>query len=361
MKKKVAIIGTNGLPAQYGGFETLANYLTSHLKEDFEFTVYCNKRNTRNKLKTFNNARLLYIPLSANGLQSILYDILSILHAWFASDILLILGGSGAPIFPLCKLFNKKIVLNIGGVDWKRDKWNFFTQKYIQFSEWLSVKYSDIVITDNLVIKDYYDKKYNCKSILIPYGGNHVIKSQFLNGHLKKYPFLKERYSVSVSRAQEDNMIHIVLEAYKNLPKYKLVIISNWQNSKYGIDLKKRYGNTSNIHMIDAVYDQKELDLLRSNAYLYIHSHSFCGTAPSLVEEMNLNLPIICYDANTNRSSVENKTPFFKNSESLMEEIQRLDNNKLESLKNEMIELAARRYTWEVVTTEYKKCLNLIK
>ena len=100
-KERIARIGTNGLPAKYGGFETLADYLTQYLQPDFDFLVYCSKTPKDNRLKTFNSARLVYLPFRANGYQSVIYDIVSIIHAWATADKLLILGNSGALIFPL--------------------------------------------------------------------------------------------------------------------------------------------------------------------------------------------------------------------------------------------------------------------
>ncbi len=356
-KIKVGIIGTNGLPAKYGGFETLAHYLTLYLKDDFDFVVYCSKTPQKERLSSFNGAKLKYLPLKANGWQSVIYDSLSIIHAWFKVDVLLVLGNSGAIVFPLNKISGKKLVLNIGGIDWMRDKWNYFTKKYIYFSERLSVKFANVVITDNPVIHDHYVKEYKCENTVIPYGGDHVLKPEIKESDFLKYPFLKEDYTISVSRAQEDNMIHIVLEAYKNMPDKKLVLISNWHISEYGKRLKSKYSNIENIYLIDAVYDQRELDLLRKNARLYIHSHSVCGTAPSLVEAMNLGLPVISYDSSTNRASTKGKTPFFKSVEDLVKIVNELDGKQLEVIKKDMTSLAKKYYTWDLVSQAYKKAI----
>ena len=356
-KKKVAIIGTNGLPAKYGGFETLTHHLTLNLADDFDFIVYCSKTPRNKRLKEFNKAKLKYLPLKANGWQSVLYDTFSIIHAWFASDMLLVLGSSGAFIFPVNRLIKKKLVLNIGGIDWMRDKWNFFTKKYIYFSEKLSVRYADVVITDNKEIHDHYVSAYKCENLVIPYGGDHVLRPVPTSEDYKKYPFLKKEYAISVSRAQEDNMIHIVLEAYKKMPEKILVLISNWHISEYGKNLKKQYSNIENIHLVDAVYDQRELDLLRNNASLYIHSHSVCGTAPSLVEAMNLGLPVISYNSPTNVASTEGKTLFFKTVEELVHIILNLDKNKLLEIKENMLQLANDKYTWKLVAEAYKNAI----
>ena len=108
MKKKIAIIGTAGVPAKYGGFESLAEYLTKYLSSTFDITVYCSSVFYQKRFKKYNGARLKYIPLNANGKQSILYDIFSIFHALFYADVLLILGVSGCVVLPFVKLISSK-------------------------------------------------------------------------------------------------------------------------------------------------------------------------------------------------------------------------------------------------------------
>jgi len=360
MKKDVvAIIGTNGLPAKYGGFETLANYLTIHLSEKYKFHVYCSKTKKKQRLRDYNNSKLIYIPLRANGYQSVLYDIMSIVHAWFTADKLLVLGNSGALIFPFKKLFAKKIVLNIGGIDWRRSKWGLITKKIIQLSEVLCVKYSDVVITDNEYIQEQYSEMYKVESVMIEYGGDHAKRKKITKKDLGKYPFLCDEYCLSVSRAQSDNNIHMVLEAFEQISDKNIVLISNWESSEYGKALKIKYKDRfSNIIIIDAIYDQVELDLLRSNATLYIHSHSFCGTAPSLVEAMCLGLPVICYNAQTNNRTTEGKSLYFDDKIQLINIINNINDELLKKLSVNLKEIADRRYTWEIVSKKYEACLK---
>ena len=134
--------------------------------------------------------------------------------------------------------------------------------------------------------------------MLIEYGGDHVIDSTVENFSKTEFEFIEDSYDISVSRAQEDMNIHILIEAYKNVSDRNLVIISNWSTSNYGMKLyEKNYNKYQNIHLIDAIYDKEKLNALRRNASLYLHSHSLCGTAPSLVEAMNLSLPVVAFDA----------------------------------------------------------------
>jgi len=354
LKKKVAVIGTNGLPAKYGGFETLTDYLVQYLSSDYQFYVYCSKNNSTNQLKEYHGARLIVLPLNANGFQSIAYDIISIIHSLFYADALLILGTPGAIILPLLKLFNKKVIVNFGGLEWKRDKWPKLVRYYLKFTEKLAVKYSDVVVADNQAFIDYILNEYKVKAILIEYGGDHVLTSFKEDKMFIKYPFVKENYFISVSRAQIDNNIHMLLEGYeKSGVKPALVIISNWAFTEYGRQLKIKYSGRPNIILLDAIYDQEEIDFLRKNSIIYIHTHSFCGTAPSLVEAMNLELPVICFDVDTNRYTTENRSGYFKDSEELSTLLSSLTVAQLKINAENMSQIAKNKYSWSIITKKY--------
>jgi len=354
LKKKVGIIGTNGLPAKYGGFETLTNYLVRDLNKEFDITVYCSSLHKNNPLKNFNGAHLVHLPFSANGFQGIIYDILSILHSLFFMDVLLVLGSSGTLIFPLNYIFRKKIVFNFGGLDWQREKWNYLTKKFLKLSEAFGVKFAQTIIVDNMVFGEYVRDNYNKESVLIEYGGDHVLPASD-KAIMDKYNITFNEYFLSVSRAQEDNYIHILLDAFVTTPNLNLVVISNWHTSAYGINLKKNYSDYKNIKLIDAVYDQKELDVIRSNANWYIHTHSACGSAPSLIEAMSLSLPIISYDVPANRATTENKALYFKDANEMKNLLSAINGYNSKEYSTSMKEIASRRYRWEIISRKYKE------
>ncbi len=172
---------------------------------------------------------------------------------------------------------------------------------------------------------------------------------------LQKHGINYLNYFLSVSRAQEDNYIHILLDAFVKTQGNNLVVISNWQSCTYGINLKKNYSNYPNIKLVDAVYDQNELDVIRSNAEWYVHTHSACGSAPSLIEGMSLGLPIISFDVPANRSTTEGRAIYFKDTEELKRILQSIDNFNKNELASIMKEIAYRRYTWKIISGKYKE------
>lgn len=362
MKTKVAIIGTVGLPAKYGGFETLTAHLVEELSDQYDFTVYCSskKYSKEERLEQWNGAKLKYLPLDANGIQSIPYDTLSIVHALFKSDVLLVLGVAGAWLLPFVKLFtNKKVIISIDGIEWKRDKWPLAAKLYLWWAEKLAVRFSHIDISDNESIQDYTSLRYKTISRVIEYGADHTkVNLTPSSQNIEKYPFLTQKYAVKVCRIEPENHVHTILKVFCELQGRKLVLIGNWNNSQYGKDLKAQYSKFENIHLLDPIYNQEMIDLIRGNAYLYIHGHSAGGTNPSLVEAMFLGLPIISNGVSYNRTTTEHKAFYFTNEKELKNIIITLTTQDLENCASQMKKIAERRYTWKKIAKKYS---NLIE
>jgi glycosyltransferase involved in cell wall biosynthesis len=249
--KKIAIIGTVGLPAKYGGFETLTEYLTKNLETTFDITVYCSSTFYSKKLKKYNNARLKYIPFNANGAQSIFYDIISIFNALLFADVLLILGVSGCIILPFVKLIsNKLIIVNIDGLEWKRAKWGKGAKLFLRYSEKIAVTYADSIVSDNKVIQCHVRDTYNVSSELIAYGADHSKKEELASNLITQYPFLIEKYAFTVCRIEPENNIYLILEAFSEFPDLNIVFIGNWNNSNYGKQLKIQFAKYENIYLL---------------------------------------------------------------------------------------------------------------
>jgi glycosyltransferase involved in cell wall biosynthesis len=355
-RHKIAIIGTVGIPAKHGGFETLAEQLVKQLGDQYDMTVYCSKKkySRKERVKSFSNAKLKYLPFRADGAQSILYDSLAIWKALFYADVLLILGVAGAWMLPFIKFFtNKKVIISIDGIQWKKDNLNPIARWYLKWAEKIAIKYSNADISDNESVQDYTAMRYGTLSNIIEYGASHTSSVKPGAADKEIYPFLAKPYAFNVCRIEPENNIHMILEAFSAMEKYILVIVGNWNNSHYGAALRKQYGSFENIIMMDPVYDQHQLDLIRSNAYLYIHGHSAGGTNPSLVEAMYLGLPIITFDVSFNRTTTENKAFYFNSAATL---IKIIENTRIVELKEQsllMKEVAYRRYTWAVITEKY--------
>ncbi|MBT4483039.1 MAG: DUF1972 domain-containing protein [Candidatus Latescibacteria bacterium] len=357
-KVKVAIIGTQGIPNQYGGFETLVEYLAKHLSNRFDITIFCSSVVYKSQKKELYGCKLEYLPLKANGIQSVAYDILSILKSVNKYDKLLVLGVSGGIILPLLRMYRDKFVLNFGGLDWQRDKWGKAAKKFLKFSENLAVRNSGTLIADNQGIQNYISNTYKQDSFLIEYGGNQAVKEVIGDSDIEKYPFLNNQYAMSVARIQPDNNVQMILEAFCQNTIIPLVFIGNWSASAYGCKMKKEFSNQNNIYLLDAIYDQKYLDVIRSNCDLYVHGHSAGGTNPTLVEAMSLGLPIFCYSSGFNEFTTEHKALYFEEKEQLKDLLNNTDKNTMINIGRDMKNIADRRYKWQIIVDKYAECLN---
>ena len=354
---RLAIVGIRGIPNNYGGFETLAEYLVEHFDKDIELTVYCSSRDMDSQVRTYKGAKLRYLPISSHGAAGILYDSLALFMAVLTCDKVLFLGFGGGFIMPFLGKYKSKIILNIGGLDWKRDKWSPFAKKVIRFSEAQLVKNCSRLIADNAGISDYLLKTYGRSSELIAYGGDQAMKVSPTQEDTQLYPFLTGDYAFSVTRIQIDNNIDLILDAFSTQHELPLVMVGNWNNSEYGRQTKKKYQDRVGLILLDAIYDRTKLDVLRSNCSLYIHGHSAGGTNPSLVEAMYLELPIFAFASGYNEYTTENKAIYFDSRESLTALIQSRKKHDLVALAKNLKLIAEKSYRWKSIAEKYKKLI----
>ena len=352
--KKVAIVGIQGVPAKYGGFETLVeNIIGENCSPDIQYTIFCSAKDYEKRMNSYKGANINYVPFfHANGAQSIPYDMLSMMKCIGRFDTVVILGVSGCLFLPLFRLFyRKRLIVNIDGLEHRRDKWGRFAKWFLRSSEAMAVRCADVVIADNKGIQSYVSETYHKSSELIAYGGDHAMRhvpDAKQTEILENMKLKRQDYAVSVCRIEPENNCHITLEAFAKCGR-ELVFIGNWNYSQYGKELKERYGKCCNIHLLESVYDLDMLFTLRKNASLYIHGHSAGGTNPSLVEAMFFGRPILAFDVVYNRATTFNKAYYFKNS---MELITLIAHPRLDG--HVMRLLAEQHYTWKLIAKQYE-------
>jgi len=353
---KIAILGTVGVPGRYGGFETLAENLVKYAdiyeNLDDELTVYCSTRAYPEKSLRFFGARLRYSRLKANGVQSVPYDVLTALDAVARRhDTLVFLGVSGAIVLPvLRRLCRAKLIVNVGGIDWKRQKWKGLAKHFLRWSEALAVRYAHAVIADNKGIAEYLHETYSVEAEVISYGGDHALES---NKYATLTPPLTMQlppdYALAFCRIEKDNNVEMILEAFDATDK-ALVFVGNWDQSRYGRALKARFSDRPGLYLLDPIHDPERRYIVRAGASSYVHGHSAGGTNPALVEMMYFGVPVLAFDCNFNRYTTEDKATYFKSAEDL----QRLLVEERVSQKGfSLREIAQRRYRWEIVGRQY--------
>jgi glycosyltransferase involved in cell wall biosynthesis len=349
---QVAVVGIQGVPANYGGFESLVeNIIGDNCPKDIHYTIFCSSADMQSNIDSYKGAALKYINIHANGIGSIPYDIVSMCHVLKGYDVILVLGVSGCMFMPILRKITKaKIIVNIDGLEHRRDKWGKTAKWVLRTSEAMAVKYADVIVADNKGIQDYVKETYNKDSALIAYGGDHALRNlpeSRVRSILNTYGLIEKKYAISICRIEPENNCHVVLEGFAK-SSMPLIFIGNWNHSEYSRALKSKYSNYSNIRIQDAVYDLDILYALRSNAGLYIHGHSAGGTNPSLVEAMHFGIPIVTWNVVYNRETTEGKAYYFSTPEELLDITRRVDLSG-----NNMQEIAQRRYTWKTISKQY--------
>jgi len=356
-----AIVGSVGLPARYGGFETLTANLVEYRDRhalDCDLTVYCSSKAYTDRPEHYGSAKLRYVPLNANGPSSVVYDALSILDAIRRRDrVILVLGVSGAIVLPLARMFSRaRLIVNIDGLEWKRPKWSRPAALFLKWSERIAVRFAHVVVADNRGIIDHVAQAYGREAIEIPYGGDHAVA---LLPEAAKRTAAAAPYALMLCRIEPENHIHTILEAFARSGTLPLRAVGNWNASDYGVKLRERYRDHPQIHIEDPVFDKQALSTLREGASLYVHGHSAGGTNPALVEMMHFALPVVAFDCTYNRHTTENQADYFADVDALATILSQFDPDASREQAERMGEIARRRYTWEIVGRQYFEAMGV--
>lgn len=368
---KVAIIGTRGIPANYGGFETFAEELVEKLekKDNIELMVICDSDHNK-KVKgkrSFGQVKLEYSHYSKTK-KPLRYYLDSIKIAIKNDyDVILScgLGGGFWACIPMMK--GKIFVTNPDGLEWKRSKFSFPKRILLKLLEKCSVRFSKALICDSYGITKYMQDTYRSKGRIftIEYGAyiNKFIKqkNQKVTGILKKYKLEADKYHLVVGRFEPENNIKEIAEGFlQSKSNYPLVVVTNKLDNAYVNEVKKIVDNSSNrTRIIWGIYDKEELACVRANARSYIHGHSVGGTNPSLLEAMGSRNLCICHDNIFNREVIKDKNGyFFKNADDLAKIVDGIDYEPLDILelkKDNVLKRIGSYYNWEMIAERYCK------
>lgn len=355
---ELAIIGTVGLPARYGGFETLTQELSSRFVSDHSVLVYCTRHGRTDFPEKLGQIELAYVDWNANGWQSIIYDFVCLWRATRRAKTILVLGVSGGLAIPILRRVAPRVrfITNVDGVEWKREKWGRLARWILKISELAAVRASHTVVADNQGIVEHVRNHYGRDSALIAYGGDNHNEPIDLQVP-RDTRFSVGEYYFTVCRIEPENHLHVILQAFAAAPEQRLVIVGNWDISEYSRRLYKHYSHHDNIELINPIYNQGRLCRLRQEARAYIHGHSAGGTNPSLVEAMFSAVPILAFDVSYNRYTTEKRAAYWKSASELVELIQASAQQQLSENGAAMFAIARRRYTWAEVAKSYESIL----
>jgi glycosyltransferase involved in cell wall biosynthesis len=363
---KIAILGTKGIPNNYGGFEQFAEYLGIGLvKNGHEVTVYNSSLHPFNE-NNFKGIEIIkkYCPEDKVG------SIANFYFDWICSrdaqkkdfDIIYHAGyQSAAPAIWFYASKSKSIwITNMDGIEWKRDKWSKPVKLLTKIMEKIAIKYSDFLISDNIGIQEYYIDSHNESSFFLAYGAN--IPDFIDKSKLNIYDVKEFNYSLIIARLEPENSIELILNGYSisetNIP---ILVIGN-NETKYGKKLKLKFSKNKNIRFIGAVYEKENLDVLRKYANFYFHGHTVGGTNPSLLEAMAVGSRIVAHNNSFNRSVIKNNGYFFSNENDIIQIIREFSINSIHEYRDEVIEIIKTNYSWDYIIEQHIKLFSkLIK
>lgn len=355
---KIAIVGTRGVPARYGGFETCAEELSLGLvKKGYKVLVSCRRYLYPERFVMYKGVYLCY-PFSIPGkiTDTFSHTFFSILRVLIWSpDVILIFNSANSPLAVIPKVFGKKVIINIDGLEWKRAKWGKIARMYYKFAEFFSSVIADVIVSDAKAIEEYYLRKYKRRSVYIPYGAPNIESRE--QAILEKYGLKPDGYFFIGSRLEPENHQDMAVEAFQNVKTDKFLVVAggaNWE-SPYVKKLQKI--RDKRIIFLGPVYEAGHIEELHSNAYVYIHGNEVGGTNPALLKAMGSGNCIIAFDVPFNREVLGDAGLYFKDVHELKRNIELLLENKdlLNSLRKRAKERALNLYKWEDVIDGYEK------
>jgi glycosyltransferase involved in cell wall biosynthesis len=353
---KIAILGSRGIPNNFGGFEQCAEKIGLHLvQRGHSVTVY-NSRDHVYRDSEWQGIRIRHIFSDDKKLKfasPFIYDYLSLKDAVKRDfDIILELGAQPAALFYSLKQRTKaRIVTNMAGLEWKRSKWNALARRIIRHAEALAVQQSDALIADNRGIQEYLQSEYGRSSHFVAYGAE-LYDSPNLE-HLKAYGVERGCYEMLVARFQPDNNFEMILDGYVRSESNDPFIVVGHCTNTYGKFLRSKYKAHPSIRFVGGIYDYDVLSSLRWFSRLYFHGHSCGGTNPSLLEAMASSALVAAHDNRFNRYVLGRNGFYFHSSREVSALIDRdLEKHRVEFTRNNRA-IIDRQYRWEDVSDQY--------
>lgn len=355
---RIAILGTRGIPANYGGFETFAEHLSTRLvARGHDVTVYCRAHYTSPRQLEFQGVRLKVLPtIRHKYFDTVVHAFLSVLHAVPQRyDAALICNAANAPFAALLRLTGTPVAINVDGLEHKRKKWNWIARKYYLLVERLATILPTETVTDARVIQDYYEARYGAHSTMIAYGADVERRPDPV---VRRWRVEPNRYVLYVSRLEPENNAHLVIEAFKRVrTAHKLLIVGDAPYAReYIEDLKQRARRDKRIIFTGFVFG-RDYRALQQNAYCYVHATEVGGTHPALLEAMGFGNCVLTLAAPENVEAVGDAGIAYNDEIDLAEKLQRVlrDGSLVHAYRNRAQTRVQQKYDWDYVVDRYEE------
>ncbi len=353
---RFAILGTRGIPARYGGFETFAEELSTRLvARGHQTTVYCRERTT----DEYRGVRLKYLPtIRHKYFDTIAHTFFSTLHLIGSRyDAILYCNAANAIFTWMPRILGMPVALNVDGLERNRKKWNALARSWYRISEWLATWMPNAVVTDARAIQDYYRDRFHRESVMIPYGAETTrAETREILDQLRLEP---RKYFLYVSRMEPENNALLVREAFERVKTpLKLALIGD---APYAADYIAKVRETKDPRIVipGAIYGDGYREL-GSHCFAYIHATEVGGTHPALIESMGRGALTLYLDTPENAEVAGGAAiPFtHSNLEGVLRRVIAMSEFEQEEWRARAVKRVRSRYSWEAVTDAYERLLT---
>jgi glycosyltransferase involved in cell wall biosynthesis len=360
---KIAIVGSRGVPPNYGGFETFAAELGTRLvARGHDVMVYCRSRNySSGDGPTWRGIRRVTVPTPpGKHLETVVSTLLAMLHVAVTRriDAVVLVNGINAFTAWLPRLVGIPVYINVDGIERQRDKWGAVASLAYRISEWLSTKLATGVISDAAVVADYYRDTYGAESTLIAYGA--PVQRTPQPSVLKQWGLVPDAYTLYVSRLEPENNAHTVVQAYADVrTELPLVVVGDAPYAEdYKAQLRAQAARDARVRLLGAVYGEG-YRALQEGATAYVQATSVGGTHPALVESMGAGNAIVANDTPEHREVLAGAGLYYSGVPQLTQQLQSvLDDAELRiRCRGLAQDEATARFSWESVTDAYERLL----
>jgi exopolysaccharide biosynthesis WecB/TagA/CpsF family protein len=353
---RIAILGTRGVPANYGGFETFAEQLGKRLvARGHDVTVYGRDSSIPRGMRTYLGMRIVRLPAPrAKYFETVIHTLFAALHALTRRyDIVYVCNSANVPAVMLLRLFGRRIVLNVDGLEWKRRKWSAVGRAYYRLCAWTAARLPVHVVTDALVIQAYYKEVYRRHTDYFPYGTD--LEPVPDDGTLADLGLEPGRYVLYVSRLEPENNAHVVIEAYSKVSTdLPLAVVGD---APYSTDYIASLHATDDprVKFLGAIYGSG-YKILRSHATVYVQATEVGGTHPALVEAMGFGNAVLANEVPEHRETLGDAGLYYQGPGELAAQLQMVldDRSVAEDLSRRAHARARKMYGWDAITDSYE-------
>jgi glycosyltransferase involved in cell wall biosynthesis len=355
---RIAILGTRGIPASYGGFETFAEQLSTRLvARGHRVTVYCRSHYVSPRQLEYRGVHLKVLPtIRHKYLDTVLHTFVSALHATGGRyDAALICNAANAPFAPLLRAVGTPVAINVDGLEHKRKKWNRLARRYYRVAEKLSTLLPDVTVTDARVIQEYYLARYSHPTTMIAYGAE--VARTHDRAAVRRWGLEPNRYVLYVSRLEPENNAHLVIEAFKRVrTPHKLVVVGDAPYAhEYIESLRRSAARDPRIVFTSFVFGDA-YRALQQNAYCYVHATEVGGTHPALLEAMGYGNCVLTLATPENVEVVGDAGIPYADEADLESKLRRVlsDGAIVNAYRQRAQQRVSEHYDWERVVDRYE-------